>query len=243
MADLADLARALDAAPEPATFWWRDDDAGRPDPRLDRLLELAARRGAPLALAVVPAWLTGGATEGIRACAHATVLQHGWAHEDHAAPRGRKIELGGSADPARLGLLLAEGRALLAEAFGERALPVMVPPWNRIAPAFEAALPGLGFSGLSAWGGPARRDALVRVDTHVDVIDWRGTRGFVGLAAVVERTIAALARFPTGPLGILTHHLVMDQAAFAHLDQILALVQDHPRARLRSAGDLFGEAR
>ena len=35
-------------------FWWRDDDACRPDPALDRLYALAARTGIPLALAAVP---------------------------------------------------------------------------------------------------------------------------------------------------------------------------------------------
>ena len=38
-----------------ATIWWRDDDAVRPGPALDRLLDLASRHDAPLALAVIPA--------------------------------------------------------------------------------------------------------------------------------------------------------------------------------------------
>ena len=35
----------------------------------------------------------------------------------------------------------------------------------------------------------------------------------------------------------------MDAAAFATLDRLLALVQDHPRATLAAAGALFGEGR
>ena len=45
------------------------------------------------------------------------------------------------------------------------------------------------------------------------------------------------------PIGILSHHQVMDAAAFATLDRLLALVQDHPRATLAAAGALFGEGR
>jgi hypothetical protein len=33
----------------------------------------------------------------------------------------------------------------------------------------------------------------------------------------------------------------MDAASFATLDRLLALVQDHPRATLATAGSLFGE--
>ena len=38
-----------------AAIWWRDDDAVRPGPALDRLLELSSRHDVPLALAVIPA--------------------------------------------------------------------------------------------------------------------------------------------------------------------------------------------
>src|SRR5216684_8019215 len=54
-ADWLDLERELDAwraAGRSATLWWRDDDAVRPTPALDRLLAIAA--GVPLALAVIP---------------------------------------------------------------------------------------------------------------------------------------------------------------------------------------------
>ena len=53
----AALRQALDAAPAPVRLWWRDDDAGRDHPRLAALLDIARRREAPVALAVVPAWL------------------------------------------------------------------------------------------------------------------------------------------------------------------------------------------
>ena len=47
------LRRALDSAPAPSTFFFRDDDVGWDDQRLFALLELCARYDAPLDLAVV----------------------------------------------------------------------------------------------------------------------------------------------------------------------------------------------
>ena len=48
-----EIARWRDAG-RVADFWWRDDDAALPHPALARLLDLAARSRAPLALAVIP---------------------------------------------------------------------------------------------------------------------------------------------------------------------------------------------
>jgi hypothetical protein len=62
----------------------------------------------------------------------------------------------------------------------------------------------------------------------------------------LEETLATLVRSldpPTSsPLGIMTHHLVMDGDAFLALDRALAVLQDHPKVRLAGACALFGEA-
>ena len=44
------------------------------------------------------------------------------------------------------------------------------------------------------------------------------------------------------PIGILSHHLVMDEAGFATLDRLLGLVQTIPQARVCPAGDCSGRA-
>ena len=49
----------------------------------------------PLALAVVPGWLRGAAATRIGAYPQAVVVQHGWAHENHAPAGSKKVELGG----------------------------------------------------------------------------------------------------------------------------------------------------
>ena len=244
MVELEALEAALDAAPAPIPLWWRDDDAGRSHPRLDRLLALAERRRAPLALAVVPAWLEAEVAGRILAAPVATVLQHGWAHESRALPGAKRIELGGTAEVGVLGRKLEEGRERLQAVFEDRFLPVMVPPWNRIAPPFVAALEGWGFSGLSAFTGAAETGgtSLRRVHTHLDVVDWRNGRAFIGLSAIVRHLAALVRQRPAGPIGLLTHHLVVDAAGFEGLDRFLGLVQDHSKLRLEGARDLFSGA-
>jgi hypothetical protein len=240
------LGNALDVAAVPVRFWWRDDDAGADDERMAALLRLAAARGAAVALAVVPGWLEPACRERVLAAPTATVLQHGIAHADHAVPPAKRIELGGSAARESLLAGLRHGRERLAASFGARFLPVLVPPWNRIAPDLAADLPGLGFVGLSTFG---RRDlaeavpGLRRVNTLLDLVRWREGARPLELEPALEG-LARLAAVPGNePIGILSHHRAMDSGAFAALDRILALVQDHPRATLAAAGALFGEGR
>jgi hypothetical protein len=241
----AELLRALDAAPGPVTFWWRDDDAGRDHPRLAALLDLADARAVPVALAVVPSWLEDACAERVRRSPSTTVLQHGVAHADHAARPAKKVELGGAVDRGLLRRELERAGGHLAAAFAERFLPVLVPPWNRIAPDLVAALTGLGFSGLSVFG-PRRPEqaapGLRQVNTHLDLVAWREGGRPLTLAESTERLAGLVRACSDEPIGILSHHLLMDRAALAALDRLLALVQDHPRGRLAAAAALFGEA-
>lgn len=256
------LQRELDAwreADQVATVWWRDDDAVDCSPALDRLLELAAQNQAPLTLAVIPARATDAlAARLARAGARVTVLQHGFAHANHA-PKGQKaMELG----PHRPGVAiceeLARGRAMLNEKFGRQAVPVLVPPWNRIAGEVVSALAALGFRGLSAHTArTAMRPAegLVACNTHLDVMRWRPERGFLGEDEALDLLIGHLrarrrARAeasaagtrtaePDEPSGLLTHHLVMDEAAWAFVSRLLGVLADHPAARWSTVDEAF----
>ncbi len=240
-----ELEASLDAwaaRGEAIRLWWRDDDAGRDHPALERLLELAERRDLPLALAVVPLWLDGSVQALIAASAKATVLQHGFAHANHAPPGAKAIELGGR-DPATITPELSEGRAALIDAFGATCLAVLVPPWNRLDPGLTDRLTACGFTGLSTFGRRSAREAapgLTQVNAHLDPVDWRGNRLFVGEAAALERLCAALD--PEEPIGILTHHLVMDEPGWAFLERLLEVLGRHPAARLCAAGELFEAA-
>jgi hypothetical protein len=219
-------------------LWWRDDDAGRDDARLERLLELAERRALPVALAVVPVWLDPGAQARIAASPQASVLQHGFAHRNHAPADAKSCELGHRA-LATIEAELARGRTILVDAFGADFLAVLVPPWNRLDRRLIGRLTACGFSGLSTYGRCAAEAApgLVQVNSHLDPIDWRGERLFVGEIAALERLVAALD--PDEPIGILSHHLAMDEPGWRFLDRLLGVLAAHPGAVLCSAAELF----
>lgn len=246
----AALAAALTAILEEAaaagvtlTLWWRDDDAVAATPRLERLLALAAEEGVPVALAVIPAGLSPSLPERLRRSDRLTVLQHGWSHTNHEPPGRKPMELG-PARPAD-GVLaeLEAGRTVLERAFGERFLPVLVPPWNRAAPAVLEDAGRVGLPCASLFGG--RAPDRFRIDTHIDPVAWQGGRGYAGddtilapLRAAVEAAAASRQRV-TGPIGLLTHHLVHDADTSAALATLLRVTAHHPAARWTSATTLF----
>ena len=235
-----------------ATIWWRDDDAVRPGPALDRLLDLASRHDAPLALAVISAAAETALAQSLAGRpqdeAPVAVLQHGYAHRNHEPEDRKKYELGPARPAARVLAELVDGRDRLKEVFGTRALPILVPPWNRIAAELLPALPALGFRGLSAY---TRRDAaypapgLLQVNCHLDPIGWKPARRFLGEGAALDLLCGHLAARregradPQEPSGILTHHAVHDEALWRFLDRLLATLSAHPGAGLLTAAAVF----
>jgi hypothetical protein len=217
-----ELARWRDAGRTPE-FWWRDDDASAPSAALSRLLGLSKATGVPLALAVIPLSADGALFAGLAA----TVLMHGTDHANRAAQGEKKTEFpAGEPDDAAL-VRLAAARARLEGLAGDNFLPVLAPPWNRLKRSLVARLPAAGLLGLSSYG--ARKPAVgsVReVNTHVDIVDWRGTRGFVGEEAALAALLAHLsARFSNKadagePTGLLTHHAVHDAASWAFVERL-----------------------
>jgi hypothetical protein len=228
-----------------AQLWWRDDDAADSGPALDRLLGLHRQTDTPLSLAVVPAHATPALANRLAAEPGVDLLQHGYAHLNHAAPGEKKAELG----PHRPAMIvlgeLGTGWLALERLFGGRALSVMVPPWNRIAPALVPTLPEIGFSGLSTFG-PRRRPrpvrGLLQINTHVDLIDWKSGRSFAGEAAVLGALVAALAHARTvsdEPVGLLSHHLAMDGRAWDFLRSMWEKAPIMPGIRIQPAHELF----
>jgi len=239
----AEMERWREADRE-AELWWRDDDAADAGPGLDRLLALRRKTGVPLALAVVPANATRQLADRLAGEAFVDVLQHGYAHVNHAGPSEKKVELGAHR-PAMLVLgELGTGWLALERLFGRLALSVLVPPWNRIAPALIPALPEIGFVGLSTFGLRTRPEpvrGLRQVNTHVDLIDWRERR-FVGEQIAVDALVNALGVSRNGnaePIGILSHHLAMDEAAWDFLNLLLGRAIMSPGVKMRPARRLF----
>ncbi|MGV3548955.1 polysaccharide deacetylase family protein [Rhizobium sp.] len=235
MADWSPLISALDAwqaEGRVARFWLRDDDAVEPTPALARLLDLGRRHHVPLALAVIPAHVVEALADILGDHADASVILHGWSHENHAPQDQKKQELGAHR-PAQIVLgELAEGLARLQSLFGARLSPMLVPPWNRIDKALLPELDKIGVKAISTFG-PEKPSSLPAINTHADVMDWHGTRGCRPAADIIADVVRRLEEMPVtdGTMGLLTHHLVHDEAAWQFIDGIFAATANHPGCR------------
>ncbi len=243
----AELAAWRAAGRTPA-FWWRDDDAGEPNEALSRLLELSEGHDLPLALAVVPADCGHPLAERLAGRGRITVLPHGLAHIDHAPAGEKKAEFG---DHRPLFDLLADvatgwNRARLL--FPEQILPVFVPPWNRLAPGLVPRLAAAGLRGLSRFGPRAAvlsAPGVVECNCHLDLVDWRGERGFVGEARALAALVAHLSGRREGrhdadePTGVMSHHLAHDEACWNFLERLFTALREGGSARWLSAAEAF----
>jgi hypothetical protein len=178
-----------------------------------------------------------------------SVLQHGYAHQNHAPAGEKKSELGGHRPAEFMIADLAMGQEILRRRFGARFRPVLVPPWNRILPKLVPMLPEIGLRGLSAFGPRTRPEpvaGLRQVNAHLDPIDWRGTRRFIGEEGALAALDAVLAARAEGradaaePLGVLTHHLVDGAASLAFVTRLADVVRE-AGAAWRDPAELFDD--
>lgn len=218
-------------------LWWRDDDAVTVTPHLERLTALSETLGLPVHLAVIPRDADATLAAYVADNPHLVPVVHGWAHRNHA-PTGEKSSefrlhrpIAAIVDEARSGLSRLQGL------FGARLRPMFVPPWNRIAPEVAAHLPRLGFRMLSTATPRAAAEAapgLQQINTHLDPINWRGTRGLANPARLIDQTADLLRDRREGradntePFGILTHHLVHDEDIWTFTHDLLRRLLDGP---------------
>lgn len=229
---------AWERAGKMATLWWRDDDAVADTAALQRLVETA--RDIPLSVAVIPNDMQESLHRAIGHVATVDVLQHGFAHINHAPATEKKAEYGDHRPQSDVLAELTDGFQKLRRQFGTQFKAVFVPPWNRMSPGLTARLHEIGFTAASTYGEAHHSDGMPRnvqiVNTHVDIIDWRGSRGFLGVRQVLSILVDHLAARRTGklsahePTGVLTHHLVHDDASWSFLARLVPVIHDHRAA-------------
>ena len=216
-------------------IWWRDDDAVEATAKLDAMSERAAQFGLPVHLAVIPKHATSGLARRIVTDEVLRAVVHGWAHVSHAAEGEKNSEFGterlGAAEDAKQGLVRL--RAL----FGPEILPVFVPPWNRIHPTIALSLPALGYQFISTFTPRPQIFAapgLEQINTHIDPVDWRGTRSLGDQDLILATLIDNLQARRLGqadasePLGLLTHHLMQDEATWAFCEKLTDVLLSGP---------------
>ena len=201
------------------------------------LTKLSETLGLPVHLAIIPRDADGELAQYVARHTALVPVVHGWAHLDHAPKDEKKSEfrlhrpMGEIIGDAHLGLQHLRG------VFGDRVSPMFVPPWNRIAPEVVQQLPGLGYRFLST--ATPRKTAkpapeLEQINTHLDPIDWRGTRGLADPDMLIVKTAQMLRDRREGqtdntePFGVLTHHLVHDQDIWTFTEILLQKLMAGP---------------
>lgn len=246
------LSQELDAwksAGLTATLWWRDDDATQPCVELDRLIALSDKHGVPCGLAAVPQGAGEPLRKAVSGSGHLWVLQHGYAHINHAPSGSGAWELGLHRPKSAVLEDLRNGMLKLTQLFKERFVPVIVPPWNKIDPELLFYLPVIGYRGLSSSYKKERPEPpsdLRVVDAHCDVLHWeKKVARFAGADGCVTDLVEHLKDKRTGqadatePTGVLTHHLEMDTEAWAFMEEVFALTTAHPAVKWMSPTDIW----
>lgn len=238
---------AWQEAGRPCLLWWRDDDLIDDSPPLRRLADFAVRHQMPALMSVIPGHAADSLANDTHGLAGLSFCQHGWEHRNHEPAGSPSSEFGFARSLDAVAEDLQRGRKRILALFGERAVPVFVPPWNRFRADALALLPPLGLRGISQYRGQMRVEAagLRAVDSHIDILQWNGrspTRckpAEVLVETLVSLLSGARAASQPQPLGILSHHGPMGDDAWAFMQQLADVCSEFSTVRWLSAAELF----
>ena len=227
------------------SLWWRDDDARGPTAQLDRLLALSEQNTIPLTLAVIPSAENKELARRIGGVRGVTTVQHGIDHINRAKANERgaqemAAEWNAQEIAARLETTLRDLQCM------PHSYPLFVPPWHAAHPSLETALQTAGFKGWSPGQDVQTIGELARVDTHLEILRWKGGARFRGegrfmrgLTRLVQERRRA-GRW-SEPIGILTHHLQQDDASWRFLERFIAWTKGKPAIAWRSLPSLLDQ--
>lgn len=200
-------------------LWWRDDDARKPTPALDRLLVTA--NGAPLSLAIIPDGDLPALAQRLKTETTVTVSQHGIDHQNRLPEGGPRSEYAPDASQDDRNAAIARGRdALRAAGFDPR---FYTPTWNEFDDALLMAVRKAGYATFSAGIKGFASQGLKHISADVDVLRWKTDPPyFKGEARILDLVRKRLeerrkSRRYGAPIGILTHHLVHDEPTWSFL--------------------------
>jgi peptidoglycan/xylan/chitin deacetylase (PgdA/CDA1 family) len=240
---LAPIRNLLDNAASPIAVFFRDDDAGWDNGRLCSLLDVFAKAGIPIDLAVIPGALEKELSSELlsrwQQNKHLLGLhQHGYCHANHER-EGRKCEFGSSRPKGQQYEDIAAGKQNLADHLGNALDPFFTPPWNRCTQATLDCLEELNFQLLSrdVTAAGLESSSIKQIPVH---IDW---------SKIIKTSAQALAELGevianntkhNKLTGIMLHHADMDRAQLQPLAELLAVFSGHNKLRGLLLRDLIG---
>lgn len=212
---------------KPSRIFFRADDVAIPDTNILRLMRLFQTYRIPLALAVIPAWMTPDRWTAFQEMDRNSPdlwmwHTHGWRHVNHE-PDGKKQEFGPSRMTDMLTSDLENGLKRLARILSDRLTRVFTPPWNRCDDRTMSHLKRLGYVAISRYRNslPTVPPGIVDIPVNVDLHTRREPIPLDGWHALGLELLQGLV---SGQCGVMIHHTRMDDAAFVFLDRLLSRV-------------------
>lgn len=236
------------AASELPPIFFMADDIGAEGRAFDALCRIFRHHKVPLAMAVVPAWLSDARRERLfRSAPIDEELwgwhQHGWRHVSRQESGG-KAEFGEDRPLDRQHEDILSGRRKMELIFGPHFVPIFSPPWNRFSAVTLKALRTLGFKGISAaaplpagtklpWGF---FNLPINIDLH--------TRNSVSSAKDLNELLATVGQLQSSAdyAGIVIRHQQMTLFAFQFLDYLLYNLKNVLGARFFSFREILNSS-
>ena len=253
------LNRALDGCASAAfpPVFFRADDIGAGGRAFEAMCKLFRHHAIPLAMAVVPAWLSSARQDQLfRAAPMDEPIwgwhQHGWRHVNWQKT-GKKSEFGDNRPFEKQSRDIQQGRLKMELLFGDYFIPVFTPPWNRLCASTLKILQTLRFEAVSL-SGPIPRGikssaALSNLKVQLDLHTRKSADPNSDFSAEVARSCkshqgsALLHEISTAParkenIGFMIHHHRMTLFAFEFLDALLYNLKNRVQARFLTFGEI-----
>jgi hypothetical protein len=228
----------------PAVYF-RADGIGAGGCAFDAVCKLFRTFEIPLAMAVVPSWLSDIRKRQLFASAPRSEqlwgwLQHGWRHVNWQRT-GVRSEFGEHRPFEKQWRDIWQGQLKMQEVFEDHLLPVFTPPWNTMSGATLRVLKELRFKGISAFGSLHRglkhsssfKNIRIQLDLHArDGKD--GGTDFENLLGEIQTLIGRKE-----PFGVMIQHHRMTAFAFQFLYELLYFLKYQARARFLSFKEML----
>ncbi len=243
------LAAALErgAGSHTPTIFFRADDIGAGGRAFEEMCRTFRAHNVPLAMAVVPAWISSARREQLFEAAPLDESlwgwhQHGWRHVNWQRI-GKKSEFGEQRPFDKQYRDILQGRKKMQEIFGDRFVEVFSPPWNRMSHTTLKTLQQLEFKGVSL-AGPLPRGArtpstLKNLRIHIDLHTRKAKDPSEDFKDLLEELNSL--QHKREPAGIMVHHHRMTSFAFEFLDELLYLLSKRFKVRLQGFSEIIGK--
>lgn len=241
------LVEAVEQSPSNHTsnVFFRADDVGAGGRAFEALCQLFQHHKLPLAMSVVPAWLSAARQRQLFECAPLEEPlwgwhQHGWRHVNWQRS-GKKAEFGDHRPFEKQWRDIWQGRQKMLDVFQDHFIPVFTPPWNRLSASTIKILQQLDFKAVSipkplpkGLKGPmGLKNLRIQLDLHTRKAKDRE----LDFHNLLGELTAALGR--KEPSGIVIHHQRMTLFAFKFLDELLHVLKDRGQVTFLSFREIF----